>query len=401
MKKYLENKIFAIFFIIFIDVLGLTIMLPLLPFYSERFGATPFVVGLLVTSYALAQFISGPILGDLSDRYGRRPILIISQIGTFIGFLLLAFSKSLTWIFVSRIIDGLTAGNITTAQAYIADHTSHHDRAKAMGKISIAFSVGFFIGPALTAFLFHYGIKVPILLAAALSLLSIFSSYFLLKENAEIFLQNRSKVKNNFFNIYLSSVKYLKDYKLRSLFIQIFFFYFSFSCYMSGFALFCERKLKYQGIFLNPRQIGWAFTYAGLLGILVQLFLIHKSIAKWGEKKLVIICFLLSMIGYFILSQIDNALFLILTGIFTSIGSGMLRPVLISEISKNARPEEKGRVIGLNQSLQSIAQIFAPMISTLVIERSHLSMWPILAVAFSTFGILFALKDYTKFKLPH
>lgn len=391
MKKRLNNKVLAIFLIVLIDVLGLTIMLPLLPFYSEKYGATPFVVGLLVSVYALAQFISGPILGDLSDKYGRKPVLIISQIGTCIGFLMLAFANNLFWIFFARIIDGLTAGNITTAQAYIADHTSHEDRAKAMGKISIAFSIGFFIGPALTAFLYHYGVKVPILMAAMLSLCSILASIFLLEEDSSVF-RNQTRVKHkNYFSIYTNSLKYFKEVELRNALIQIFLFYFSFSAYMSGFALFCERQMHLNGILLNPRMIGYAFTYSGFIGIFVQTFLIGFSVNKFKENKVIIASFMSCCLGYLILSQVDNAWFLILTGLFISVGSGLLRPVLISEISKLAHPSEKGKVIGVNQSLQSIAQIIAPMVSTFIIGNAHLSIWPLFPALLTVIGIMFAI----------
>jgi hypothetical protein len=137
------RKILPIFLVVLIDVLGLMIILPLLPFYAERFGATPFVVGMLVSSYALCQFFSGPLLGRWSDHVGRKPLLIVSQVGTCLGFLLLAFANSLPLIFLSRIIDGLTAGNLPLAQAYISDVTRPENRAAAFGKILMAFGIGF------------------------------------------------------------------------------------------------------------------------------------------------------------------------------------------------------------------------------------------------------------------
>jgi multidrug resistance protein len=175
-----DRKLLAIFLIVLIDVLGLTIILPLLPFYSERFGASPLMIGALVSTYALCQLVSGPILGHWSDRIGRKPVLIVSQIGTCIGFLVLASAHSLVWIFVSRIIDGITAGNLSTAQAYISDVAAPKDRAKHLGRIGIAFSIGFFVGPALTAFLYRFGYHAPILAAASLSALSVVATTVLL-----------------------------------------------------------------------------------------------------------------------------------------------------------------------------------------------------------------------------
>src|SRR5208282_641337 len=145
-----KNVLLPIFLIVAVDILGMTIILPLLPFYAEHYGASPQVVGLLITTYALCQLIAGPILGKLSDRFGRRPLLIISQLGTFAGFLVLGWARSLIWIFFSRFLDGITAGNLSLAQAYISDVTEPENRAKAFGVIGIAFGLGFLIGPALS-----------------------------------------------------------------------------------------------------------------------------------------------------------------------------------------------------------------------------------------------------------
>ena len=143
-----NNRLLIIFVIVFVDLLGFSLILPLLPYYAATFGADAFVTGLLVASYAVAQFIGAPILGRLSDRFGRRPILLVSILGTFIGFLLLGVAGALWMLFVSRVIDGLTGGNISVAQAYITDVTNQKNRAKGLGMIGAAFGLGFIIGPA-------------------------------------------------------------------------------------------------------------------------------------------------------------------------------------------------------------------------------------------------------------
>src|SRR5579862_4333411 len=159
-----------------VDILGLTIILPLLPFYAERLGASPVVVGLLVSTYAACQLVAGPLLGQMSDRVGRRPLLLVSQLGTFIGFLILAwagFAVLLWMVFLSRVIDGLTAGNLSLAQAYISDVTRPEERAKSFGVIGIAFGIGFLIGPGISGFLAQFGYVYPILAAAFLSASSV------------------------------------------------------------------------------------------------------------------------------------------------------------------------------------------------------------------------------------
>src|SRR5678809_980453 len=174
MKK---SPLLSIFLIVLVDVLGLTIILPLLPFYAESLGATPRVVGLLVSAYAICQLLAGPPLGHLSDRIGRRPVLLVSQIGTCIGFLILAYAHTLWLVFLARIIDGLTAGNLTVAQAYIADVTDVQKRTKSFGMIGIAFGIGFLIGPGITGFLAQFGNTYPIFAAAGLSFTSILCTY--------------------------------------------------------------------------------------------------------------------------------------------------------------------------------------------------------------------------------
>src|SRR5512135_3678920 len=143
-----RSRLTSVFIIVFIDLLGFSLILPLLPYYAETFGANPTLVGLLVGSYAAAQLVGAPILGRLSDRYGRRPILLLSVLGTFIGFLLLGFARSLWVLFASRILDGLTGGNLSIAQAYISDVTDAKSRARGLGMVGAAFGLGFIIGPA-------------------------------------------------------------------------------------------------------------------------------------------------------------------------------------------------------------------------------------------------------------
>src|SRR5258707_8160792 len=175
MRVSQRSPLLPIFLIVLVDVMGFTIVIPLLSLYAERFGASPLVATTLVSVYAMCSLVSTPIIGNLSDRYGRRPLLLISQAGTCAGFLILGFSNSLWMVFVGRILDGITAGNLSTAQAYISDHTAPENRAKAFGVIGVAFGVGFTFGPLLGGWLGHqYGMHVPFLVSACLSALSIF-----------------------------------------------------------------------------------------------------------------------------------------------------------------------------------------------------------------------------------
>ncbi|HSR21501.1 MAG TPA: MFS transporter, partial [Anaerolineales bacterium] len=183
----MKNKQLAsVILVVFIDLLGFSLILPLLPYYATTFGATAFVTGLLVASYAAAQLVGAPILGRLSDRYGRRPILLASVFGSAMGFVLLGFAESLLILFVSRVVDGLTGGNLSVAQAYIADVTKAGERARGLGMIGAAFGLGFMIGPAAGGVLSQWGYHVPALTAAALAFINLILIYFWLPESLPV-----------------------------------------------------------------------------------------------------------------------------------------------------------------------------------------------------------------------
>ena len=178
-----KSRLTTIFLVVLVDMLGFSLILPLLPYYAETFGATPTIVGLLVASYAAAQMIGAPLLGRFSDRFGRRPVLLISIFGTFVGFILLGVGGSLLILFISRMLDGLTGGNITVAQAYITDVTDEKNRAKGLGMIGAAFGLGFILGPAAGGLLSTYGYAVPSFVAAALALINLVAVFFFLPES--------------------------------------------------------------------------------------------------------------------------------------------------------------------------------------------------------------------------
>jgi MFS family permease len=246
-----RSPLLPIFLIVLVDVLGFTIVIPLLGFYAERFGASPLVATTLVSVYAVCSLISTPIIGNLSDRVGRKRMLLFSQAGTCLGFLMLAWSHSLWMVFVGRILDGITAGNLSLAQAYISDHTKPENRAKAFGVIGVAFGIGFMIGPGLGGTLGKYGLYLPFLVAACLSMLSMFATYTLLPKETRGAPDEEPKPaavpagpggrRPSAFDV-RTYLAYFRRPGLGSLYLQFFFFAFSFSSFMSGFALFAERR---------------------------------------------------------------------------------------------------------------------------------------------------------------
>lgn len=381
----LKSPLFPIFLIVTVDVLGLTIILPLLPIYAEGMGASPFVVGLLVSAYGLCQFIAGPILGQISDRWGRRPVLLVSQAGTFVGFLILAFADNLALVFLSRIIDGITAGNISVAQAYISDVSQTQNRARAFGLIGAAFSIGFLMGPTFSGFLAGYGHQVPIFAAACLSALSIAATYFFLPSAPPTHTDASRRV---------TDVRaYFKAFQIpgvSGLLFQFLAFTFAFSIFMSGFALFAERRFYYQGRPFGVQEIGYALGYMGLIGIIVQTLVLGKLIAFFREARLVSLGFLCMIFGFGLLGKAPSIPFLLLSITLAAFGSSVLRPSVISLVTQRVGRHEQGITLGLVQALLSVSQVVGPMVGGLFIQHGYLAAWAWFAAATSFVGWVLA-----------
>ena len=403
----MRSPLLPIFLIVVVDVLGLTIMLPLLPFYAEHFGATPAVVGLLVSTYALCQLVAGPALGQMSDHLGRKPVLTASQIGTFVGFLVLAFAPNLFIVFLARVIDGLTAGNLSIAQAYIADVTRPKERARAFAVIGIAFGIGFLIGPGASGYLTtHFGFQVPILCAAGLSLLSILGTTFLLpaipphpegahpattaQELAGPVAPGGKRLRIFDWGTYL---QYFRRAPLGGLLLEFFLFTFAFATFTSGFALFAERRFIWHGVPFGPKEVGYVFMYSGLLGIVVQGSMRQGALVRRiGEARLVTLGFFSGAVGYALLGVSFAIPPLLLAATLASFGTGVLRPALTSLITQQVSRSEQGVVLGLNQSLLSIALIVGPAIAGVLIEHGHLTLWGLWAAVILAAGLLLNLR---------
>jgi MFS family permease len=378
-------SLLPVFLIVLVDVFGMTLVIPLLAIYAETFHATPLQATMLVSVFAACQLISGPVIGHVSDRVGRKPMLLISQIGTFIGFIVMARARALWMLYVARILDGATAGNLSLAQAYISDHTEPSQRAKSFGLIGIAFGVGFFIGPSLTGFLSaKYGMTTPIYLAAVMSATSILCTATLLKggqQSHHAFDDREAALR------WRTYAKYFGRPGLRERLLQFLFFITSFSLFISGFALFAERRFTYQGHPFGPREIGYVFGYVGFLGIILQGGLIGRLVKRFGESMLVAAGFIALVIGYFGLGIASSFALLMFTGTLAAFGNGVIRPALTSLITQQAGRQEQGVVLGITQSLMSMASIVAPIVGGLLIERQMLKEWAWAAAGLAAVGV--------------
>jgi DHA1 family tetracycline resistance protein-like MFS transporter len=364
-----RSPLVVIFTTVFIDLVGFGIVIPVLPFYAEgsRFNATPRTVGLLFASYSVMQLIFAPILGRLSDKYGRRPVLLISIIGTGIGFLMLGFATTLWMLFVGRILDGITGGNISTAQAYIADITTKEDRAKGMGLLGAAFGMGFVFGPAIGGILSRWGVAVPFLFAAALCFANAILLYFTLPET--VTPDHPARVSAAGGRGLSQLIQSLRDPRLGFVLVIYFLFVVAFSIMTTSFSLYTMFRFGY-----DAQHTGYLFAYVGVLAVIVQGGLIGRLVKRFGELSLVIVgafLFAGSLFAVpFVGPQAGGLLALLVGGGLFSVGNSLSSPSLTSLASKSVGAAEQGSVLGVTQSVASLARAVGPTLAAFLIHSA-------------------------------
>ncbi len=392
-----RSPLLPIFLIVLVDVLGLTIVLPLLAHYAEDFGASPLTATLISSCYAACSLVSSPILGRLSDRYGRRPLLLVSQVGTFIGFLILANANALWLVFLGRILDGVTAGNLSLAQAYISDHTAPQDRTKAFGIIGIAFGIGFMFGPVISGLLAEVSLSAPFFLAAGLSALSIVCTYTILprelppKHDADPAADGGPPPpagrRPGVFDL-ATYADYFRRPGFASLLAQFFLYQFAFSLFTQNFVLFAERRFTTaDGHPWGPHEVGWVFAYSGFLGIILQGGILGRLVKKFGEAPIILAGFAATVVAYAILGATHTVAILLVVSTISAFGNGVLRPALTSQITQAVGRHEQGTALGISQSLGSIAMTLAPPTGGFLIGHDWLSAWAIVAAVVSAAGL--------------
>ncbi|MHA1938296.1 MAG: MFS transporter [Candidatus Thorarchaeota archaeon] len=350
-----NKKLLTLFLIVFIDLLGFGVILPLLPFYAESFGASPTLIGLLVASYAAAQLIGAPVLGRISDRVGRKPVLLISLAGTFIGFLMLGFANSLVMLFASRIIDGFTGGNISVAQAYITDITDDSNRAKGLGLLGAAFGLGFIIGPALGGTLSVYGYALPAFVAAGLSLVSILGVLLFLPESLTAEARNafadRDRPKFSLQNLWQA----INRPRVGPILNVRFFYGLAFATFQTIFPLYAQVKLG-----LDARGTGFVLAYVGILVVFFQGFLVGWLAARFDEYRLIFLATLIMTVTLFAWAVAPNTLAILIILAPMAFAAGTLNTLLNSTLSKAVYPEEVGGTLGISASLESLTRVISP-----------------------------------------
>ena len=380
MDKPKKRQLVLIFAFVFLDLLGYSLILPLLPFYASDFGATIALVGLLGTVNGLGQLIAAPVIGRLSDRYGRRPLLIVAVAGTVLGFLLLGFAKSLWMIFLSRAVDGLLGGNTALARAYITDITEPQDRAKRLGLIGAAFGLGFIIGPVMGGFLSTAGLNVPALVAAGLAIFNLIAIIVWLPESlAPEERKQRRTNPHTAFNLSNLLDEFRRPCVGPLLTISLF-YAFAFTLFQSNFSLYAKEVLK-----LNVQNTGLVLTYVGLLSVIVQGFAIGKLTKKFKERKLITTSIILLAISLFIWGFARQIWTLLIILAPIALSADILNTLITSQITKAVYKEDVGGTLGLTSSLQTMAQITTPAMGGLLL--SSLGPWA-LGITSSIFMVL-------------
>ncbi len=355
------------FFIVFLDLLGASILIPVVPYIVRAYRPDAMTVGLLSLSYSAAQFLATPVLGAVSDRVGRRPVLLISILGSAFGYFLFGWAGSLWVLFASRILDGLTGGNISTAQAYIADRSLPEDRAKNFGMIGAAFGLGFILGPAIGGALSKISLQAPAYAAGIVSLITFFTALILLPESLPPEKRERALFTLRQLNPLGHIAAPLKRPVLRWLLPGFFALAFAMSGLTSNFAVYTLNRYG-----LTPSQNALILVWLGVVSVIVQGGVVRRLLPKVGENRLASEALILSVVGYAALAWSPTFWFLYLAIGIIAVGNGLGGPAMQGLLSRQAEAHEQGTLMGVSASLSSLARVAGPLFAGAAFD--HLGM---------------------------
>ena len=354
----MPRSLIVLFLTVFVSLIGFGIIIPLLPFYAQTFGASPTTIGLLFASFSVAQFIAAPVLGELSDRWGRRPILIFSLLGTVLSFALLAMAHSITMLFIARIVDGLSGGNITTARAYIADVTPVEDRAKRYGLIGAAFGLGFIFGPALGALFAHISYTAPIWAAAAVSAIAALLAFLWLPE------PERHVSEGEVPPWWRALGDLMSRPGLRSILVVDLGYWFTFSVYQTTFALFGQRRFGW-----DAPHIGYVLATFAAFGVMVQVSVVGRVSRALGDRGTLVAGLGLAALGLACAALARTVPMFIAALAPAALGMGLASPTLLSLISTSVPRGEQGLAQGAAGALESLGRTAGPVFGNSMLQH--------------------------------
>jgi DHA1 family tetracycline resistance protein-like MFS transporter len=347
----------VIFLTVFVNLVGFGIIIPLLPFYAQTFGASPLVIGFLFAAFSLAQLIAAPALGALSDRWGRRPVLIFSLLGTAASFVMLALASSLAMLFLARIVDGLSGGNITTARAYIADVTEPEQRARAFGMLGAAFGLGFIVGPGLAGLFAQISYTAPMWAAAVVTLVATAMAWFWLPETVH-------RGSAMLVSPWRAMPEMLKRRHLRPLLLADFIYWGSFAVCTTTFALFAYRRFGF-----DVTRTGYVLAAFGMLGVIVQAWLVSIVANLIGVLRTFFIGLLIAAAGWAGVALSSSVPIFLFALIPAGVGVGLCNASIVTLISHSGSRDEQGTVQGAAGALESLGRAIGPLLGHGALQR--------------------------------
>jgi multidrug resistance protein len=383
MKK---TPLAIIFLITFIDLLGFGIVIPIIPSYAEAgFGAGVVTVGFLVASFSFTQLLFTPLWGRLSDRVGRRPILILGLCLTVISYIMFGLAHSLEMLFISRLLGGVGGANISAAQAYISDVTRPEERARGMGLIGAAFGLGFVFGPFIGGSLVGYGYSVPGYAAAVLSTIALVTALIALPESLRKHESGAGASVKAAFDFTLLPAA-LKRPKIGMLLALFFLITFGYANIYATFPLISTREFGF-----SEREVGYLFGFIGIIGAITQGGLIRTLSQRYEERQLFLVGAVFTSVGLAAIPFAPGTWSLLFVLAVLSFGSGLMTPSCLSLISRHADERQQGGILGINQSLGAFGRVLGPIWGAFVFQVFGTS-WPFLTGGVVLFGVVILIR---------
>ena len=362
-QKANNRALILVYATIFLDVLGLGVLIPVLPYYAQQYRADALTVGFLSAAFSIAQFAASPFLGALSDRIGRRPVILVNILGSSIAYFLFGWVNSLWMLMLARVLEGITGGSISTAQAYIADVTPPEDRMKRFGLIGAVFGLGFVIGPAFGGFLSTFSLSMPAYAAGVLCFLAAVFGFFMLPESLPVEKRATVGLSLSDANPFQKIADALSRDSIRAILLAIFSVNVAFSGLQSNFALFTLKRFQ-----MGPQDNAWIFVYIGLLSIFMQGVVVRRMPKTLNPVTTCITGLTAMAFGFLGISMATQSWHLYPAIAILAFGNGIAAPMLTGLISRRVGEQEQGTVLGSSQAILSSTRIVGPLFAGFVFD---------------------------------
>ena len=378
-EEKFDKRLLIIFMIQFTEVLGFSSVMPIIPFLGLSLGLNALEVGLVLSIFSICQLIASPVTGKLSDRFGRKPLLLFSQTSTFIGFILLGMATNVWILVAARLVDGLLGSNMTVSQAYISDVTNPKQRTKIYGYSSAVFGAGLIFGPVIGGLLLTVSFSAPFFFAAGISLLSIILVIIFLPESLD---KKENKLAFKFGDMIpiKEAVKFFKAPRIRGAIVVFFVYNLGFFLFINGFAIFADYQVH-----VTAQEVTFYMAWIGVLRVIFQSALIDPILKKVSENKTLVMGIIAMIFAMGILIFSNSYWIVFLPLFFLAFGTGVIRPILTSKLTKSVKREETGSLLGVNNMFTSVGQIISTILGGLILQFLPSQMLPYLS------GVIFAI----------